>query len=93
MNWHVDKRADFVVFEGDRRICYCYSAHSNFTDEEAAAHARKIAATPQLIEALQNLAYYEARISPPPYGHNCRWCGDCVQRAKDDARAALKAAQ
>lgn len=33
-----------------------------------------------LVEALQNLAYYTARISPPPYGHNCQWCGDCIKR-------------
>lgn len=43
----------------------------------------------RLRDALQNLAFYTARISPPPYGHSCRWCEVCVQRAKDDARAAL----
>jgi len=57
---------------------------------EAFANARLMESALDLLLALQNLSYYEARISPPPYGHNCRWCGDCVQRAKDEARAAIK---
>lgn len=43
----------------------------------------------RLVEALQNLSYYVARISPPPYGHKCMWCEDCVTRAKSEARSAL----
>ena len=42
-----------------------------------------------LRDALQNLAYLMAQISPPPYGHKCQWCGDCTKRAKDEARAVL----
>jgi hypothetical protein len=48
-----------------------------------------LARVAQLEAALQNICYMVARISPPPYGHRCQWCSDCVTRAKDDARAAL----
>ena len=47
------------------------------------------AAAPAMYAALQNLAYCGSRISPPPYGHKCQWCGECVARARADARAAL----
>ena len=60
---------------------------------EFMANARLIAAAPDLLEALRNFAYCAARISPPPYGHRCMWCGDCVQKAKDDARAAIAKAE
>lgn len=43
--------------------------------------------------ALQNVGYYDYRISPPPYGHNCRWCGDCHKRMHEEYRAALKHAE
>lgn len=52
--WHIDDRANFVATGGDgKRICYCYSAHSDKSDEEAAANARLIAAAPELLSACQ----------------------------------------
>jgi hypothetical protein len=53
-------------------------------------HGNFRAAVKELREAAQNVAYCMARIGPPPYGHSCMWCGDCVKRAKDDLRAALE---
>lgn len=63
------------------------SGENKMTPEEQLERERSL--SDLLAAALQNVAYHEARISPPPYGHSCRWCGDCVQRAKDEARAAL----
>ncbi len=58
-------------------------------DAVPAQHAARIE---ELERALQNICYMVARISPPPYGHRCRWCDDCTKRAKADARAALASA-
>jgi hypothetical protein len=50
--WHVDDVANFCAFSADgKRVSYCYSAHSDRSDEEAAANARLIAAAPELLEA------------------------------------------
>ena len=67
--------------------------HSAIREPWDAAYAHLFAAAPDLLEALRNLSYMAARISPPPYGHKCMWCGHCVQRAKDDARLALAKAE
>jgi len=48
-----------------------------------------LAANVALREALQNLADYTARISPPPYEHGCMWCAGCVERLNGEVRTAL----
>lgn len=63
------------------------------SDDPSYEHGRLLAGAPDLLEALRNLAYLESRISPPPYDHKCRWCADCVKRAKDDARKAIEKAE
>lgn len=69
---------------------YPHGALSNTQARELSGYVVALEEQKQeLLVALQNLAYYEARISPPPYDHACRWCGDCVQKVKDEARAAI----
>lgn len=58
-------------------------------EELRAARDHLFADNDRLRRALENLACYAARISPPPYGHACMWCGECVQRVTDEARAAI----
>lgn len=43
-----------------------------------------------LVEAAQHTQMLRMRSMPTPFGHNCRWCGDCSERVKTELREALE---
>ena len=46
-----------------------------------------------LLSELEGLVHCITRITPPPYGHDCRWCGVCVKTAESRAIAAIDKAR
>lgn len=62
--WRTDPAANFCVFgPDDHRVSYCYSAHSDRSDEEAAANASLISLSPIMLEMLKLL---QAGYTPDP---------------------------
>lgn len=82
----------WAVSDSDGRELALVDSYAGI-DEPNEWNAKLMAAAPELYTALQNLAFFAAWISPPPYGHKCQWCEACSRRVKAEARHALKKAR
>lgn len=56
------------------------------------ATKRVPSAAPDLLAALRNLRLADKR-AENPYGHDCRWCHECIARAESEADAAISKAE
>jgi hypothetical protein len=56
------------------------------------ANQHLIASAPDLLKACEARQLYEMR-RPNPFGHDCDWCGNCVQRVHDMEKAAISKAR
>jgi len=46
-----------------------------------------------LLAALEAQELLGRNTIPTPFGHDCHWCADCVQKVRDMRRAAIKGAK
>ena len=40
-------------------------------------------AAPAMLAALEHQRLLESGVEPPPFGHDCLWCGECTERVAE----------